>query len=145
MRRLIVFMLAALLPVLVATPASAQKQRGLVNINVSDNTVLVPVAIAANICNVTVAILVSDLRDEGETTCVALAESEATVTPREGGGGAGSRQEGLINVNIENNVIQIPIAAAANICDVSVFVLVSEILLNDATRCRARAGAEGIA
>ena len=87
--------------------------------------------------------LVSDLRD-GSATCDALAESDATVTPRTDTGGP-TRQAGLINVNLENNVVQIPIVAAANVCDVSVLVLATEILLSDATSCTARGGADGIA
>ena len=126
-----------------AASVSAQpQQNGLVNINVSDNVIQVPVSVAANVCGVTVAALVSDLRQEGETTCDALAESGADATVERGGTGA--RQDGLINVNLENNTIQIPIAAAANICDVDVVILATEILLNDATACTARAGAEGI-
>jgi hypothetical protein len=126
-----------------AASVSAQpQQNGLININVSDNVVQVPVSIAANVCDVTVAVLVADLRDEGETTCDALAESGAEATVERGGGGA--RQDGLVNVNLENNTIQIPIAAAANICDVDVVLLATEILLNDATACTARAGSTGI-
>ena len=126
-----------------ATGAMAQtNQSGLVNINVEDNVVQVPIAIAANICDVTVAVLVSDLED-GSATCDALATSEATVTPAEPGGP--TTQEGLINVNLSNNTVQIPVAAAANVCDVDVVVLATEILLSDATECTARAGAEGIA
>jgi hypothetical protein len=63
------------------------------------------------------------------------------VTP--GTGGAGS-QEGLINVNLENNQLQVPIAAAANICGVDVVILSSAILFDDATACEATAGPEGI-
>src|ERR671914_242730 len=134
---------AVTLSLMGATSVSAQpRQNGLVNINVSDNVVQVPVSIAANICGVTVAALVSDLRQEGETTCDALAESGAEATVERGGGGA--RQDGLINVNLENNTIQIPIAAAANICDVNVVLLATEILLNDAIACTARGQAEGI-
>ena len=144
MRGFLAVILAVLAGLATAIPASAQQQSGLVNVNISDNTVLVPVAVAANICDVNVAVLVSDLRDVGTTTCDALATSNATVTPAPGGG-PGAHQEGLINVNLENNVVEIPIAAAANICDVDVFVLASEILLNDATSCTARAGAAGIA
>jgi hypothetical protein len=61
------------------------------------------------------------------------------------GNGGSTRQEGLINVNLENNTVQIPIAAAANVCDADVFVLASEILLDDATSCDAGTGAAGIA
>jgi hypothetical protein len=82
-----------------AAPATAQTfQRGLVNVNVEDVTVQVPIAIAANICDVTVAVLVSDLRD-GSAVCDAFAESDATVTPAPPGGGP-VVQEGLVNVNI---------------------------------------------
>ena len=144
MRRMFTLALLSFVAALAtATGASAQtEQNGLVNINVEDNVVQVPVAIAANICDVTVAVLVSDLTD-GSATCDALAESDATVTPRPSGGP--TRQDGLINVNLENNTVQIPIAAAANVCDVDVIVLATEILLSDATECTAGAGAEGVA
>jgi hypothetical protein len=142
-RKLFATMLIAVVAALAATaPAGAARQSGLVNINVEDNVVQVPVAIAANVCDVTVAVLVSELADTGTTTCDALATSGATVTPSERGPEA--RQNGLINVNLQNNTVQIPIAAAANICDVDVLVLVTAILLDDATSCTARAGAAGI-
>jgi hypothetical protein len=125
------------------TPAGAARQTGLVNINVEDNIVQVPVAIAANVCNVDVNVLVGQLIDTGEATCNADAFSNATVTPRERGGN--TRQNGLINVNLENNTVQVPIAAAANICDVDIAILVGAILEDDATQCDANAQAEGIA
>ena len=135
--------LACVMALATATGAMAQtSQSGLVNINVEDNVVQVPIAIAANICDVTVAVLATDL-DDGTATCKALAASGATVTPREPGGA--TRQDGLINVNLSNNTVQIPIAAAANVCDVDVLVLATAILLHDATECTARAGALGIA
>jgi hypothetical protein len=125
-----------------ATSAVAQEQTGLVNVNVSDNTIQVPIAIAANICDVSVIALSSGIADTGSAECTAMSTStaEATVTP---GTGAAS-QTGLINVNLENNTIQVPIAAAANICDVDVVILASAILFDDATACTARAGADGI-
>jgi hypothetical protein len=119
------------------------RQEGLVNVNVEDNTILVPIAIAANVCDVTVAILATDLED-GSATCDALATSDATVTEPTNNSRA-TRQNGLVNVNIEDLVVLVPIAVAANICDVDVVVLATEILLNDATMCTASAGAEGIA
>ena len=135
--------LACAMALATATGAMAQtSQSGLVNINVADNVVQVPIAIAANICDVTVAVLATDL-DDGSATCNALAASGATVTPRESGGP--TQQDGLINVNLSNNTVQIPIAAAANVCDVDVLVLATAILLDDATECTARAGALGIA
>jgi hypothetical protein len=126
-----------------ATSVSAQQQTGLVNINVSDNVIQVPIGIAANICDVKVIVLASQIADTGSAECTAISEptAEATVTP--GTGGAAS-QEGLINVNLKNNTIQVPIAAAANICRVDVVILASAILFDDATACEARAGPEGI-
>ncbi len=138
------FMAILMAAALTVGPAGAARQNGLVNINLEDNVVQVPVSVAANVCNVDVAVLVNLLADVGETACTSEAFSGATVQGRPNGG-PGTRQDGLINVNLENNTIQIPIAAAANICDVDVAVLVGAILQDDATSCDARAGAEGIA
>jgi hypothetical protein len=142
MRKLTVFLTVAFAMLVLASPASAARQTGLVNVNVEDNTILVPIAIAANVCDVTVAVLASDLED-GTATCDAFAESDATVT-RPTNNSRQTRQNGLINVNVEDLILQLPIAAAANVCDVDVVVLATEILLNDATPCTADAGAEGI-
>jgi hypothetical protein len=142
MHKLTVFFAVAFAMLVLASPASAARQEGLVNVNVEDNTILVPIAIAANVCDVTVAVLASDLED-GTATCDAFAESDATVT-RPTDNSRQTRQNGLINVNVEDLVLQLPIAAAANVCDVDVVVLATEILLNDATTCTADAGAEGI-
>ena len=134
--------LACTMALAIATGAMAQtNQSGLVNVNVEDNVVQVPIAIAANICDVTVAVLASDLTD-GSATCDAFAASGGTVTPSAPGGP--TRQDGLINVNLSDNTVQIPVAAAANVCDVDVIVLATEILLSDATECTAGAGAVGI-
>ena len=141
--RIAVVLAAALAMLVLASPASAARQEGLVNVNVEDNTILVPIAIAANICDVTIAALVVDLQD-GSATCDAFAESNATVTePRNNS--RHTRQSGLINVNIEGLILALPIAVAANVCDVDVVVLATAILLDDATMCTADAGAEGIA
>jgi hypothetical protein len=122
-----------------ALPAAAQPtvQRGLVNINVEDVTIQVPIAVAANICDVTVAVLVSDLRD-GSAVCDAFAESDATVTPAEPGGP--TFQEGLINVNISGVTIQVPITVAANLCDVTVAILATDLLEDGEATCDAVAG-----
>jgi hypothetical protein len=146
MRKGLVTLVATVCMALAATvsPAAAANQNGLVNINVEDNIVQVPVAVAANVCNIDVAVLVGFLADTGSTTCTAMADSGAMVTARPNNSGS-TRQNGLINVNLEDNIVQIPIAAAANICDVTVAVLVGEILTNDATQCDAGAGATGIA
>jgi hypothetical protein len=140
----VTLLLAACMAVgLTVTPATAANQTGLVNINLEDNVVQVPVAVAANVCNVSVAALVGQIRDTGSAVCDADAFSGAIVRGRDGGGG-NTRQDGLINVNVENNTIQIPIAAAANICDVDVAILVGAILEDDATECDAGAGSGGI-
>ena len=145
MRKVFVTLLAAIcMAAAAAAPASAANQNGLVNINLEDNVVQVPVAIAANVCEIDVAVLVGILADTGSTTCDAEAFSGATVGSRPEGGG-NTRQNGLINVNIEDNVVQVPIAAAANICDVEIAILVGAILEDDATQCDAKAGAIGIA
>lgn len=134
--------LACSMALALATGAMAQtNQSGLVNVNATGNTIQVPIALAANICGVTVAVLATDLAD-GSAACTALALSGASVTPRQQGGN--TRQDGLINVNLSDNTVQIPIAAAVNVCDVDVLVLATAVL-GGATQCDAGAGAAGIA
>jgi hypothetical protein len=116
MRRLTALCAAAITGLMLAMPAPAAVQEGLVNVNVEDNTILVPVALAANICDVTVAVLAADLQD-GSATCDALATSNATVTEPTNNSRQ-TRQNGLVNVNVEDLILQLPIAAAANVCDV---------------------------
>jgi hypothetical protein len=144
-RTFLLLLTAALMAVslVVAPTASAARQSGLVNINLERNVVQVPVALAANICNLEVNLLVGELIDDGEAVCNADAFADATVTPRDGGNGS-TRQDGLINVNIQDNTVQIPIAAAANVCDVDVAILVGLILETGATRCEANAGADAV-
>jgi len=64
---------------IVAGPASAQ-QDGLVNVNISGTTVQVPVAVAANLCNVAVNVLAQDLAQDGTADCNATADPDATAT-----------------------------------------------------------------
>jgi hypothetical protein len=52
------------------------RQSGLVNVFIADTTVQIPVAVAANVCGVTVNLIASQTI-VGETTCEALAESGA--------------------------------------------------------------------
>jgi hypothetical protein len=116
--------------------ASAQTQEGLVNVNVSDVTVQVPIGIAANVCDVNVAVLVDRFLDTAEP-CRADSTSTAVVTVTSDGPGE-PFQSGLINVNVSGVDVQIPIAAALNVCDVNVAVLVD--LFRDASgACEARA------
>ena len=118
---------------LVAAPsASAQTQSGLINANISNNTVQVPIAIAANICDVDINVLVQNLAQTGQTTCIADADGIATAPGGHGGGG-GSNQHGLVNIDISNNTVQIPISVAANVCGVHVNVLAQDLSDGSAT------------
>lgn len=114
-----------------AAPADAANQDGLVNVAVTDNTIQVPIAVAANVCDVSVNVLAEQL-DQADN-CDAIAGADATSAG--GSGGGGSNQRGLVNLAIEDNVVQIPIGIAANICDVSANVLARQ--LDDAAPCTA--------
>jgi hypothetical protein len=119
-----------------AGAAQAQSQQeGLVNVAVEDVTIQLPIAVAANVCDVNVAVL-AELADEAGT-CTATADSAASAGPS---GNGNVRQEGLVNVLIDDVVVQAPIALAANICDVNVAVLAR--VLDDASACEAVAGAD---
>ena len=108
-----------------ATSAGAATQSGLVNVNIEDVSAQVPISVAANVCDVTVAVLAGTVID-GPTDCqagtVSLAENEG------GSGGGNTNQEGLVNVNLQDVDVQVPIGIAANICDVSVGVLVQNLV-----------------
>jgi len=114
-----------------AVSAQPVTQEGLVNVNLSDITVQVPVAVAAAICDVNVAVLVSELRD-ASAPCDADASSDATVTRSSGGPVS---QNGLVNVNASDLEVQVPIGIAATVCDVNVAVLVNDFI-DTATPCR---------
>jgi hypothetical protein len=80
--------------------------------------------VAANICGVGVGVLVSQI-ETGEVTCEAFADADAISMG--GGDGGGAQQNGLVNINIEDNTIQVPITAAANICGVGVGILAQDV------------------
>ena len=107
-----------------ANPAAhAQNQRGLVNVNVSDVTVQIPVAVAANLCGVNVNVLSAGLL-QGPTDCQSGAIALADDQNPDGGHG---NQNGLVNVNITDVTAQVPISLAANICGVNVNLLVQAL------------------
>jgi hypothetical protein len=106
------------------------QQEGLVNVNVTDLNVQVPVAVAANICDVNANVL-AEQADLGTATCTATADSIATNGPRSGQGGP-VQQDGLVNVNITDVSVQAPITVAANVCDVDVNVLARQLGVGDA-------------
>ncbi len=121
-----------------AEPAPVD-QEGLVNLNLTGVTVQLPIALAADLCDVTVDVLVNELSD-GSSPCNASSNADAVVTTEDGGPVA---QEGLVNVNVTDVVVQAPISIAANVCDVTVAVLVSR-LQDAASPCDAAATAEAI-
>lgn len=135
---------AALAMLVVAVPATAQNEAGdsLVNVQVGDITVLVPIAVAANLCDLDVNVLATQA-DVGDTTCDADAESIATPGNGGGPGGGGGNQAGnsLVNVQIGDITALIPIAVAANVCDVAVNVLARQLNTGEAT-CEAVASSE---
>jgi hypothetical protein len=119
-----------------ATPASAQSQEGLVNVAIEDVTVQVPISVAANVCDVNVAVL-AEMVDEG-SACVATADSAASAG--QSPDGPPTQQEGLVNVLVDDVIVQVPVAVAANICDVNVAILAD--VLDEGTACVAVADSE---
>lgn len=104
-----------------AAPASAQ-QSGLVNVDLANNTVQVPVAVAADVCGVQANVIASG-NFGGNALCSSA--SRSTATGGGGGGGGGTAQQGLINVAITGNTVQVPIGVAANVCGVQANVIAS--------------------
>ena len=104
----------------VAAPADAATQNGLVNVDLSGNTVQVPVAVAANICGVQANVLAAG-NFGGNAQCESASRSDANDGGN--GGGGETNQDGLINVAITDNTVQIPIGIAANVCGVQANVL----------------------
>jgi hypothetical protein len=115
-----------------AAPAFAQTndQSGLVNVNLQDTTVQAPIAVAANICNVAANVLAQQLAN-GAAPCDAGPRSTATVAP--GGTATNTQTGGLVNVNVQDTTVQLPITVAANVCNVDVNVLASNLTNNAAT------------
>ena len=116
---------------------AATTQDGLVNVNVENVTAQVPIGIAANVCDVNANVLADQLR-AGGAECDADATTIASNGPGHGGGS--THQDGLVNVNAEDIVVQIPVALAANVCDLNVGVLSRQVRLGGA-ECDATADA----
>jgi hypothetical protein len=118
-----------------AGPAAAQtNQSGLVNVAVTNNTVQIPIGVAANICGVTAAVLSQDIQT-GNVSCTAI--SNATAFSFAPTGGGSTQQQGLVNIALTDNTVQVPVSAAANICGVGVAVL-SQFVGTGQTACTAR-------
>lgn len=122
--------------------AQANEQDGLINVNLQDVllevpvSVALPIGVAANVCDVSVLSIKqgADSTCTAETTNLALSRAIAdavldTGGGNGGGGGGNNRQSGLVNVNIQELAVQIPVSVAvpigvaANVCDVSVLAL----------------------
>jgi hypothetical protein len=86
--------------------------------------VLVPISVAANICDLNVNVLATQERQAG-AVCNATAESIASPGASPSGGPV--NQEGLVNVNIQDITILAPISIAANVCDVNVNVIAEQL------------------
>lgn len=128
-RLLVTLFASALLTLSLVGGAAAQPPiniggPGLVNVQIGTIEVNVPVAVAANLCDINVALLVGDFRDDGDATCTATAESIATPGPGAGTGPINIGGPGLVNVQIGGLFVDLPIGIAANICDVNAAVLV---------------------
>lgn len=124
-----------------AMAAPNNDQDGLVNVNLQDIavaiplSVAVPIGVAANVCNVNVLSLHEQI---GDMTCTAANNSTAlsraiaiamTDPNGGGGGGASNRQSGLVNINVQELALAVPVSVAvpvgvaANVCGVSVLSL----------------------
>ena len=118
--------------------AASNDQSGLVNVNLQDLalaipvSVAVPIGVAANVCDVSVL----SLQDPtGTTECtatnnsLALSRAIGLAMTDPNGGGSSNHQSGLVNVNVQDLALAVPVSVAlpigiaANVCDVSVLSL----------------------
>jgi hypothetical protein len=145
---------AVVMTAMAAGPASAatNDQNGLVNVNVQDLalqlpvSVAVPVSVAANVCDVNVNVLANQLSN-GPVSCDATGTSTALnmaiADAMTGQGGiSNNQQSGLVNVNLQDVAVQVPVSVAvpigvaANACDVNANVLATQ-MRNGGTTCDA--------
>ena len=54
-----------------AAPAAAAPQEGLVNVDLTGNTVQLPIGVAANVCDANVALLAQEFAQGGSPSCTA--------------------------------------------------------------------------
>ncbi len=117
------------------------EQNGLVNVNIQDLDLQIPVAVAlpiglaANVCGVSAASLArgdNNCTAENNSTALSRAVAERMVGTDGGNGNGGNnqnRQSGLINVNVQDLDLQVPVAVAlpigvaANVCGVSILAI----------------------
>lgn len=122
-----------------ASGAFAQGQEGLVNVSVDDNTVQVPVSVAANVCDLDANVLASQFVGSDKTACEIDQETAAENgigTGSNGGSGNGNgQQEGLVNLSVDGNTLQVPVGVAANVCDVDANVIAEQFKGTDESAC----------
>ena len=125
-----------------AGAVSAQpRQEGLVNVYAEDTTVQVPIGVAANVCGVAVNAL-AQAANFGDVDCTAT--GVAMAEDQDNGGPGGANQRGLINVELVDTTVQVPVAVAANICGVAVNILATALNAGPIDcDALAEAGAEG--
>jgi hypothetical protein len=97
--------------------------------------VLVPIAVAANLCDISVNVLAQ--QTDAPATCTATADSVASPGNGSAPGGGNQAGDSLVNVQIGDITALIPIAVAANICDVAVNVLSEQLQLPGGATCTA--------
>jgi hypothetical protein len=82
MRRIIaVLAVMALMMVAAVAPTLAAQQSGLVNVQIGDVIVQVPVGVAANICGVNANVIATQFVGTQNVVCVADADAMAEVPP----------------------------------------------------------------
>ncbi|WP_183470051.1 hypothetical protein [Limimaricola variabilis] len=129
-----------------ASGAFAQGQEGLVNVSVDDNTVQVPVDVAANVCNIDANVLATDFVGTEDSACTIDQSTAAKNGIKTGKGNSGhmentasngksGKQEGLVNLSLDGNTIQAPVAVAANLCDLDVNLISKKFQGKDKTAC----------
>ena len=102
-------------------------QDGLVNLNADDVTIQVPISVAASVCGVAVNVLAtapSIGTYECETGTMSMSQSD-------GGDSGPVKQRGLINLNITDVEVQVPVSVAATVCGVTVGVLSQAPSINE--------------
>ena len=118
--------------------AANNDQNGLVNVNLQGLSlaipvsVAVPIGIAANVCDVSVLSLQDPSAGDTCTATnnsLALSRAIAVAMTDPSGGGSNNQQSGLVNVNVQDLALAVPVSVAvpvgvaANVCDVSVLSL----------------------
>lgn len=129
--------LTAALAIGFAGSASAQTtQNGLVNISLTNTTVQVPIGVAANVCDVNVALIATLVNTGGSTACTAVADATAQPVTVGSAPAGSTTQSGLVNVALTNTTVQVPVAAAVNLCGVNAAILA--VLASPPASCTAQ-------